>query len=145
MSKNNLHTIELKTTDIKTVLCGLQWSINHHKTLSNTAFAYKSERQDIIDNHNRLKQLFNNKITEQSETSCPRSSETVKPALVAVNGDIHSYLEALKSIADQLALLNKCAFDNSILSDEEHYALLEIELQTQQLITGEQIICSEVA
>lgn len=81
----------------------------------------------------------------REETSCLRPPETAKPALVAVDGDIHSYLEALKSIADQLALLNKCAFDNSILSDEEHYALLEIELQTQQLITGEPIICSEVA
>lgn len=45
-----------------------------------------------------------------------------------------TYLQALKDIKAQIEFLNKCAFDKSILTSDEHYALLAIEEELQQLI-----------
>lgn len=72
---------------------------------------------------------------------CPRPPETVKPALVAVDGGIFS--SSLKSIADQLLIIkSSCTvFNLANFSDEERYLLLEIELRIQELITGQKIIC----
>lgn len=49
----------LTAEEISTVICGLQWSINHHKSLSDDAFcdAY-DERREILDRHYRLKSMF---------------------------------------------------------------------------------------
>ncbi len=143
MSNNQNTTIQLNDNDLTTLIKSLSASNHYHKNyndLSKDLFIDDDELKDIIENNDRIKQILKDSL-QVLDTSCPRSSETVKPALVAVNGDIHSYLAALKLIADQLSLLNSCAFDNSILSDEEHYALLEIDLRTQELITGKKIIC----
>ena len=45
-----------------------------------------------------------------------------------------TYLDALKDIKAQIEFLNKCAFDKSILTSDEHFALLAIEEELQQLI-----------
>ena len=45
-----------------------------------------------------------------------------------------TYLQALKDIKAQIEFLNKCAFDKSILTSDEHFALLGIEEELQQLI-----------
>ena len=144
MSNNQTYTVQLNNCDLTSLIKSLSASDIYHQRLQPSEFSYPNELQSILDNNDRIKQILKDSL-QVLDTSCPRSSETANPRQVAVNGGTHSYLEALKSIADQIALLNKCAFDNSILSDEEHYALLEIELQTQQLITGEKIICNEVA
>lgn len=152
MSNNQTHTVTLNSSDVTSLIKSLSASDHYHKNLPKTDFSYPNELNHIIKNHDRIKQILKDSLKDTVkvypkvlENTCPRPSETVKPALVAVDGGIHSYLEALKSISNQLALLNSCEIDNSILSDEENYALLEIELRTQQLITGEKMICeSEV-
>lgn len=45
-----------------------------------------------------------------------------------------TYLQALKDIKAQIEFLNKCAFDKSILTSDEHFALLGIEEELNQLI-----------
>lgn len=45
-----------------------------------------------------------------------------------------TYLQALKDIKAQIEFLNKCAFDKSILTSDEHFALLAIEEELRQLI-----------
>lgn len=151
MLNNQTHTFTLNSSDLTSLIKSLSASDIYHQRLQPTEFSEPNELQSILDNNDRIKQILKDSLqntvkvyAESLDNSCPRPSETVKPALVAVDGGIHSYLEALKSISNQLVLLNKCAFDNSILSDAEHYALLEIELHVQQLITGEKIICDEV-
>ena len=155
MSNNQTHTVQLNDRDLTSLIKSLSASDHYHKNLPKIDFSYPAELDDILQNNDRIKSILKDALKDtvkvypkSSVTLCPRPPETSDTALSStddVDGGTHSYLEALKSIADQIALLNKCAFDNSILSDEEHYALLEIELQTQQLITGEKIICNEVA
>lgn len=72
------------------------------------------------------------------------SSCAVKCELDGVKGDSFSksypkkqditYLQALKDIKAQIEFLNKCAFDKSILTSDEHFALLGIEEELNQLI-----------
>lgn len=72
------------------------------------------------------------------------SSCAVKCELDGVKGDSFiksypkkqdiTYLQALKDIKAQIEFLNKCAFDKSILTSDEHFALLGIEEELNQLI-----------
>lgn len=151
MSNNQTYTITLKSRDLTTLIKSLSASDVYHQRLQPSEFSYPNELQSILDNNDRIKSILKDSLKDTVkvypkvlEPVCPCPSETVKPALVAVGGDSFTYLEALQSIANQLSLLNDCSFDRSILSDKENYALLEIELRTQQLITGEKIICDEV-
>lgn len=76
-----------------------------------------------------------NLISPSPETS----SCAVKCDLYDVKGNLFSnqditYLQALKDIKAQIEFLNKCAFDKSILTSDEHFALLGIEEELKQLI-----------
>lgn len=76
-----------------------------------------------------------NLISPSPETSLC----AVKCDLNDVKGNLFSnqditYLQALKDIKAQIEFLNKCAFDKSILTSDEHFALLGIEEELNQLI-----------
>lgn len=97
------------------------------------------------NNHQKLLNSWSAKLAE-SVPACSRPPETVKPALVALDGGIPfyiskiQYLETLDSIKTRLINLNKSCFDKSLLSDDEHYNLLEIEYLFDELLTGQKII-----
>lgn len=59
---------------------------------------------------------------------CPCPPETVEPALDTVDGGIFNLVKNIKEIKRDLDLINAGAFDASLLTDEQHYALLEIDL-----------------
>lgn len=71
----------------------------------------------------------NNQNTSlREETLCPRPPETAKPALVAVDGGILDIVKQLKEIKENINLINATAFNNSTLTDAQHYQLLDVEM-----------------
>ena len=57
--------VELTKEEIDTVICGLQWSINHHKSLPDSVFDDEyDERAEILERHYRLKAMFQSKKPE---------------------------------------------------------------------------------
>lgn len=65
---------------------------------------------------------------------CPCPPETAKPALVAVDGGILNVVKNLKQIKIDIDLINAGAFDASLLTDEQHYSLLEIDLALEAFL-----------
>lgn len=51
-------TVELTAAEIRTIICGLQWSINHHKSLPDSAFCDEYERKEIFQKIQSLKLSF---------------------------------------------------------------------------------------
>ena len=71
----------------------------------------------------------NNQDTSlREETFCPRPPETAKPALVAVDGGILSLAKRLKEIKQEINLINGVAFEKHLLTDAQHYQLLDVEM-----------------
>lgn len=70
----------------------------------------------------------------ESVSPCPCPPETVKPALVAVDGDILNVVKKLKQIKIDIDLINAGAFDASLFTDEQHYSLLEIDLALEAFL-----------
>lgn len=71
-----------------------------------------------------------------SVTPCPVPAPA--PAKSAAKGQgTFSYVDTLKSIKAQINELNKHTFENSMLTDDEHYGLLSIEMQIDELIAYE--------
>lgn len=101
-----------------------------------------------LSSYKSIKPLLKYAAKHQDTTAFPPSLETsscaVKCELDGVKGDSFSksypkkqditYLQALKDIKAQIEFLNKCAFDKSILTSDEHFALLGIEEELNQLI-----------
>tara|TARA_R110002020_G_C16315133_1_gene774202 strand:- start:6433 stop:6975 length:543 start_codon:yes stop_codon:yes gene_type:complete len=101
-----------------------------------------------VSSYKSIKPLLKYASKHQNKTAFPPSPETSPCAskcdLGEVKGDSFTpidqnkkditYLEALKDIKSQIEFLNKCAFDKSILTSDEHFALLAIEEELQQLI-----------
>lgn len=77
-----------------------------------------------LKTHNALLRL----IKSNKTPLCPCPPETAKPALVAVDGGILSIAKRLKEIKEEINLLNGSAFQNSTLTDAQHYQLLDIEM-----------------
>lgn len=128
MSINTTHTITLDSADISTVICGLQWSINHHNSLDMSCFDGQEEKTSILERHYRLKDLFNSKI---SAPLCPRPPETSDTALSStddVDGGILAIAKRLKEIKEEINLINGAAFQNATLTDAQHYQLLDVEM-----------------
>ncbi|MGB2784558.1 hypothetical protein [Psychrobacter sp.] len=61
-------------------------------------------------------------------TLCPCPPETAKPALVAVDGGILSLAKRLKEIKQEINLINGVAFEKHLLTDAQHYQLLDVEM-----------------
>ena len=142
MSNNQNTTIQLNDNDLTTLIKSLSASNHYHKNyndLDKNLFIDDDELKDIIENNDRIKQILKDSL-QVLDTSCPRSSETANPRQVAVNGGIPNYIEALKHINALVKGANEFAYDNSIINDDDHYELLEIELKIQQLITRDSII-----
>lgn len=77
----------------------------------------------------------NNQNTSlREETLCPCPPETVEPALDTVDGGIFNLVKNIKEIKRDLDLINAGAFDASLLTDEQHYALLEIDLALESFL-----------
>lgn len=95
-----------------------------------------------VSSYKSIKPLLKYAVQHQNKTAFPPSPET--SPIGEVKGDSFTaidqnkkditYLEALKDIKTQIEFLNKCAFDKSILTSDEHFALLAIEEELQQLI-----------
>lgn len=106
-----------------------------------------------LASYKSIKPLLKYAFKHHDYSAFPPSPETsscaVKCELDAVKGDSFSrsypkkqditYLAVLKDIKAQIEFLNKCAFDKSILTSDEHYALLGIEEELQQLISFDPI------
>ena len=74
-----------------------------------------------------------------NKTTIPDTNSVISNPSV-VDGGIPNYIEALKHINALVKAANEFAYDNSIINDDDHYELLEIELKIQQLITRDSII-----
>ena len=150
MLNNQTYTVQLNSNDVTTLIKGLSASDHYHKNLPKIHFSYPAELDEILQNNHRIKSILKDALKDtvkvypkSSVTLCPRPPETSDTALSStddVDGGIHSYLEALKHINALVNGANEFAYDNSIINDDDHYELLEIELKIQQLITRDSII-----
>ena len=68
----------------------------------------------------------------QAETLCPCPPETSDTAAIGgtddVDGGIFSIVKRLKEIKEEINQLNGSAFEKSLLSDAQHYQLLDVEM-----------------
>lgn len=80
----------------------------------------------------------NNQNTSlREETLCPRPPETSDTALNSaddVDGGILSIAKRLKEIKEEINLINGSAFEKSLLTDAQHYQLLDVEMFIEDFI-----------
>lgn len=127
----NLHITHLsKVSSYKSIKPLLKYAVQHQ---NKTAFPPSPETSNVC-------------VPNKTTLPVPslRESKDVIGSALEVKGDSFSpidqnkkditYLQALKDIKAQIEFLNKCAFDKSILTSDEHFALLAIEEELQQLI-----------
>lgn len=141
--------VTLQSADIVSLIKSLSASNLYHNNLDESEFSYPNEKQEIIAKHKLLQDHLKTYL-DQSVPSCPCPPEfpSIESSDVAYQvgkdrGILSrsypkkkniTYLNALKDIKAQIAFLNKCSFDKSILTSDEHYALLGIEEELQKLI-----------
>lgn len=74
----------------------------------------------------------------REETLCPCPPETPSTDICSVtdgvDGGILPVIERLKEIKQQVSLINAGAYDASLLSDDQHYKLLDIEMLIDDFI-----------
>lgn len=73
----------------------------------------------------------NHIFRDYPKTPCPRPPETSDTALSStddVDGGILSIAKRLKEIKEEINLINGAAFGNSLLTDAQHYQLLDVEM-----------------
>ena len=62
------------------------------------------------------------------ETSDNTAKASVEVVLDEVDGGIFSIVQRLKQIKEEINQLNGSAFEKSLLSDAQHYQLLDVEM-----------------
>lgn len=141
MSNNQTYTVQLNANDVTSLIKGMSASDHYHKNLPKIDFSYPTELDEILQNNDRIKSILKDALKDtvkvypkSSVTSCPCPPETVKSALDTVDGGIFNLVKNIKEIKRDLDLINAGAFDASLLTDEQHYALLEIDLALEAFL-----------
>ena len=145
---SNSVSVTLSSNDIYSLIKSLSASNLYHNNLDDSNFSYPNEKQEIIANHKRLQDHLKTHLDNTPLCPCPpETSDTALSSTDDVDGGNPisfarsypkkkgiTYIQALKDIKAQIEFLNKCAFDKSILTSDEHFALLGIEEELNQLI-----------
>lgn len=141
MLNNQTYTVQLNANDVTSLIKGMSASDHYHKNLPKIHFSYPAELDEILQNNHRIKSILKDALKDtvkvypkSSLTLCPCPPETAKPALVAVDGGILSIAKRLKEIKEEINLLNGSAFQNSTLTDAQHYQLLDVEMFIEDFI-----------
>lgn len=145
MSNNQTYTVQLNVNDVTSLIKGLSASDHYHKNLPKIDFSYPAELDDILQNNDRIKTILKDALKDtvkvypkSSETLCPRPPETSDTALNSaddVDGGILSIAKRLKEIKEEINLINGSAFEKSLLTDAQHYQLLDVEMFIEDFIT----------
>lgn len=144
MSNNQTYTVQLNANDVTSLIKGMSASDHYHKNLPKIDFSYPAELDDILQNNDRIKSILKDALkdtvkvySKSSLTLCPRPPETSDTALSStddVDGGILSIAKRLKEIKEEINLLNGAAFEKSILTDAQHYQLLDVEMFIEDFI-----------
>lgn len=144
MSNNQTYTVQLNANDVTSLIKGMSASDHYHKNLPKTHFSYPAELDDILQNNHRIKSILKDALKDtvkvypnSSETLCPRPPETSDTALNSaddVDGGILSIAKRLKEIKEEINLINGSAFERSLLTDAQHYQLLDVEMFIEDFI-----------
>lgn len=144
MSNNQTYTVQLNANDVTSLIKGMSASDHYHKNLPKIDFSYPAELDDIIQNNDRIKSILKDALKDtvkvypkSSVILCPCPPETSDTALSStddVDGGIFNLVKNIKEIKRDLDLINAGAFDASLLTDEQHYNLLEIDLALEAFL-----------
>ena len=144
MSNNQTYTVQLNANDVTSLIKGMSASDHYHKNLPKIDFSYPAELDDILQNNDRIKSILKDALKDtvkvypkSSETLCPCPPETSDTALNSaddVDGGILSIAKRLKEIKEEINLINGSAFKKSLLSDAQHYQLLDVEMFIEDFI-----------
>lgn len=144
MSNNQTYTVQLNANDVTSLIKGMSASDHYHKNLPKIDFSYPAELDDILQNNQRIKTILKDALKDtvkvypkSSETLCPRPPETSDTALNSaddVDGGILSIAKRLKEIKEEINLINGSAFEKSLLTDAQHYQLLDVEMFIEDFI-----------
>lgn len=144
MSNNQTYTVQLNANDVTSLIKGMSASDHYHKNLPKIDFSYPAELDDILQNNDRIKNILKDALKDtvkvypkSSEILCPRPPETSDTALNSaddVDGGILSIAKRLKEIKEEINLINGSAFEKSLLTDAQHYQLLDVEMFIEDFI-----------
>lgn len=144
MSNNQTYTVQLNANDVTSLIKGMSASDHYHKNLPKIDFSYPAELDDILQNNDRIKSILKDALKDtvkvypkSSVILCPRPPETSDTALNSaddVDGGILSIAKRLKEIKEEINLINGSAFEKSLLTDAQHYQLLDVEMFIEDFI-----------